>query len=170
MTISGSHTLSIDGIGLGRGITINSGAGLTTINSDLQLSGFSQGITVNSTAGLVINGIVGGTVGLTKVGTGQLTLTATESYTGETLIIGGTLQLGDGIIPGTSIAASDPVTVDGGAELALNLKSGELFGNAIADSGFVTTIASGCCIVYRLRFRHGRPEPDRFRNADFKRE
>jgi autotransporter-associated beta strand protein len=90
LTISGAHTLSIDGIGLGRGITINNGAGPTTINSDLQLSGFSQGITVNSTAGLVINGIVGGTVGLTKVGTGQLTLTAAESYTGETLIIGGT--------------------------------------------------------------------------------
>jgi autotransporter-associated beta strand protein len=143
VTISGPHTLSIDGIGLGRGITINSGAGPTTINSDLQLSGFSQGITVNSTAGLVINGIVGGTVGLTKVGTGQLTLTAAESFTGETLIIGGTLQLGDGLIPGTSIASSAPVTVDGGAALALNLKSGEVFGNAVADNGLVTNIASG---------------------------
>ena len=55
---------------MGSGITINSGAGLTTINSDLQLSGLSEAITVNNTAGLVINGIVGGTIGLTKAGTG----------------------------------------------------------------------------------------------------
>ena len=53
------------------------------------------------------------------------------------------MQLGDGIIPGTSIAASDPVTVDGGAVLALNLKNGEIFGNAVADNGLVTTIATG---------------------------
>ena len=150
VTISGPHTLSIDGIGLGRGITINSGAGLTTINSDLQLSGFSQGITVNSTAGLVINGIVGGTVGLTKVGTGQLTLTAAESYTGETLIIGGTLQLGDGIISGTSIAASDPVTVDGGAVAGIEFKKRR----GLWKCGHRQRPRDGHCIGYKHAFWH----------------
>ena len=44
VTISGPHTLTITGTGVGSGITINSGAGLTTINSNLQLTGLSEGI------------------------------------------------------------------------------------------------------------------------------
>jgi autotransporter-associated beta strand protein len=143
VTISGPNTLSILGSGLTRGITINNGAGLVTINSDLQLGGQSQGITVNNVAGLVINGMVSGTIGLTKAGSGLLTLTAAEGYTGSTLITAGTLQLGDGITAGTSIASSGPVTIDGGAVLALDLKSGETFGNAVTDGGLVTTIAPG---------------------------
>jgi autotransporter-associated beta strand protein len=100
VTISGPHTLSITGTG----ITINSGAGLTTINSDLQLSGLPE-ITVNSTAGLVINGIVGGTIGLTKAGIGQLTLTGANTYTGGTTITTGSLQLGTVVTAGSIIGA-----------------------------------------------------------------
>jgi autotransporter-associated beta strand protein len=94
VTISGPHTLSITGTGVGNGITINSGAGLVTINSNLLLSGLPEIITVNSAAGLVINGIVGGTIGLTKAGTGQLTLSGANTYTGGTTINAGTLQIG----------------------------------------------------------------------------
>jgi outer membrane autotransporter protein len=143
VTISGPHTLSI----VDRGITINSGAGLTTINSNLQLGALSQAITVNNAAGLVINGVVDGTNGLIKAGAGQLMLTAAETYTGATLITAGTLQLGNGITAGSSIALSGPVTVDKGAVLALDLASGETFANAISASGLVATIASGENIV-----------------------
>ena len=143
VTISGAHTISITGAGPTGGITINNGAGLTTINSNLALSGLSQIMTVNNAAGLVINGVVSGTIGLTKSGTGRLTLTAAETYTGNTLVTGGTLQLGDGIVAGTSIASSGAVTVNNGATLALNLVSGETFAKAVTDNGLVTTIASG---------------------------
>ena len=150
VTISGAHTLSISGAGATGGITINNGAGLTTINSALALSGSSQIITVKNAAGLLINGIVSGAIGLTKVGTGRLTLTAAEIYTGSTLITGGILQLGDGIVAGSSIAPSGPVTINNAAALALNLKSGETFGNAVTDNGLVATIASGTNTVSGL--------------------
>ena len=139
VTISGPNTLSI----FFRGITINSGAGLTTINSNLNLANQPQTIAVNNIAGLVINGVVGGTFGLLKDGMGQLTLTGTETYTGGTSIVGGTLQLGDGNTAGTSIATSGTVTIGGGALLAVNLKSEEVYPNATTDNGFVAAIASG---------------------------
>ncbi|HEY0789917.1 MAG TPA: ice-binding family protein, partial [Chthoniobacterales bacterium] len=147
VTISGPHTLAINGAGLTGGITVNNGAGLTTINSALNLSGTSQTLTVNNASGLVINGSVGGTIGLTKAGTGQLILTGAETYTGPTEVSAGTLQVGDGTTTGTAIASSGPVTVDAGATLALDLSTGGLFGNDVSNSGLVTTIASGANAV-----------------------
>jgi autotransporter-associated beta strand protein len=103
VTISGAHTLSIVGAGTTTGITINSGAGLTTINSNLALSGSSQTMAVNNAAGLLINGSVGGTIGLTKTGSGTLTLAGTNTYSGATTINAGTLNVGaTGALGGTS--------------------------------------------------------------------
>jgi autotransporter-associated beta strand protein len=103
VTISGTHTLSIAGTGATTGITINNGAGLTTISSNLTLSGSSQTIAVNNTAGLLITGGVGGTIGLTKTGSGMLTLAGTTTYTGATTINAGTLTAGAaGALGGTS--------------------------------------------------------------------
>lgn len=103
VTISGSHTLSINGSGATTGITINSGAGLATINSDLALSGSSQTVAVHNTAGLLINGSVAGTIGLTKTGSGTLILAGTNTYTGATTINAGTLNAAaPGALGGTS--------------------------------------------------------------------
>jgi fibronectin-binding autotransporter adhesin len=143
VTISGPGTLAIFGAGARRGITINGGAGLTTINSNVELSGLSNLVTVNNLLGLLISGQVSGTVGLTKAGSGQLTLTAAETYTGSTVVQAGTLQLGNGLIAGSSIAAASPISVQNGGTFALNLRDGETFANAVADDGVFTTIASG---------------------------
>jgi autotransporter-associated beta strand protein len=103
VTISGANTLSIVGAGTSTGITINSGAGLTTIDSNLALSGSSQTIAVNNAAGLLINGSVGGTIGLTKTGSGMLTLAGANTYTGTTTINAGTLNArAAGALGGTS--------------------------------------------------------------------
>ncbi len=88
-------TLTITGAaGAGSTVTISSGAGLTTINSDLVLGGLSQGINVSNSAGLVINGAVNGAMGLTKTGSGVLTLNGANTYTGGTNINAGSLAVG----------------------------------------------------------------------------
>jgi autotransporter-associated beta strand protein len=116
VTISGPHILSIVGTGATTGITINSGAGLTTVNSNLVLSGASQTMAVNNTAGLLINGSVSGTIGLTKAGTGMLTLAGTNTYTGTTTVNAGTLNAGAaGALGGTS-----SIVVNAGGTLLLS--------------------------------------------------
>jgi autotransporter-associated beta strand protein len=133
VTISGSHTLSIAGTGATAGITINSGAGLTTINSNLTLSGSSQTIAVNNATGLLINGGVGGTIGLTKTGTGTLTLAGTTTYTGTTTINAGTLNAGAaGALGGTS-----NIVVNASGTLLLS-QSGSATTDRINDSSTMT--------------------------------
>ena len=82
VSIGGANTLTISGSNGTPGITVNSGAGLLTISSNLFLSGSSGTISVNNTAGAVISGSLVGTVGLVKTGTGTLTLTGSNPYPG----------------------------------------------------------------------------------------
>ncbi len=143
VTIGGSNTLTLSSTGLVSGININSGAGLTTISSKLVLGSLSQVVTVNNAAGLLISGAVGGSNGLTKAGTGVLTLTGAETYTGATVVSSGTLQLGNGIAAGTSIALSNSVLVATGSTLAIDLKSSETFGNSVSNNGQLHWIQAG---------------------------
>ncbi len=111
VTISGTNTLTINGTGAASGITINSGAALTTINSNLEFSNSSQAITVNNAAGMVIHGDVSGTNGLTKAGIDTLTLTGANTYTGGTTVNAGTLVVGSArALGGTPGVGNGPVT------------------------------------------------------------
>ena len=112
VTISGLNLLSILGSGVTTGITINNGAGLATINTNLLLGGSSQTVTVNNAAGLVINGVIDGTIGLTKDGGGALTLTATNTYTGLTTVAAGALEI-DGSITGNALVSGGILRGDG---------------------------------------------------------
>lgn len=135
VTIGGTKTLTLSATGPVTGINVNNGAGYTTIGSNLVLGNQSQVVTVNNSAGMLITGRVSGTNGLTKAGTGVLTLVGTETYTGSTVVSGGTLQLGNGIVANTSIATSNSVLVTPGSTLGINLNSVETFGNNVTDNG-----------------------------------
>ncbi|WP_411825574.1 autotransporter domain-containing protein [Luteolibacter sp. AS25] len=147
VTIGGDNTLTISSNGRITGININPGAGLVTIDSDLVLGNLSQVVDVENADGLVINGTIGGSNGLTKTGTGRLTITGDSTYTDATVVSGGTLQIGDGATAGSSIASSDSVLVSNAigemSVLAINLASGEEFGNSVTNNGRVEWIASG---------------------------
>jgi len=143
VTIDGTKTLTISASGLITGININSGAGLVTIGSNLKLGYLSEVITVNNDDGVLITGVISGINGLTKAGTGVLTLTGVETYTGVTLVSEGTLQIGDGNTAGSSIASSTSVIVAPDGILAINLADGEIFGNSVTDNGLIQWIAQG---------------------------
>ncbi len=89
--------------------TVNnlSGVAGTTIDSQISLGGST--LTINETtngtfAGNIINSATGGTFHLTKIGSGTLTLSGTNTYNGNTLVGNGVLDLdgSTGSILGTS--------------------------------------------------------------------
>ena len=147
VTIGGTKTLTLTAAGLEKGITVNSGAGLVTIGSNLVLGNLSQLVTVNNAAGMLISGVISGSNGLTKAGSGVLTLTGTENYTGPTVVAGGTLQIGDGSAVESSIRSSGPIQINSlvgqTSVLAINLRSGESFYNSATNNGQIRWIAAG---------------------------
>ncbi|MDR2837223.1 MAG: autotransporter domain-containing protein [Azonexus sp.] len=80
---------------------------------------------------------------LTKNGFGTLILSADNTYTGNTLINGGTLQIGNGGATGSIDAASD-VVMSNDSALAFNRSDTALIvGNHITGDGKVEQIGSG---------------------------
>jgi autotransporter-associated beta strand protein len=90
-----------------------------------------------SFAGVITdNGGTGGTVALTKIGTGTLTLTGANTYTGATTINAGTLAIGTG----GSLAAGSAVAVNNGGTLA---GTGTVNGTVSVASGGALAPGSG---------------------------
>ena len=149
-TISGAGGLSVSG---GTQIIsgLNSYTGGTIITSGtLQLgNGGTAGSIVGGisdmgtlafdySAPTLFNGTITGLGQVNQAGVGTTILTATNSYTGGTIVSVGTLQIGNG---GTAGAIAGGV-VDN-ATLAFDHSDSVIFGGVISGSGAVTQIGSG---------------------------
>lgn len=131
---AGAFTLSGNSITLTGNIT-NSSTSLQTINLDLILNVATE--TINTASGdIIIGGNIsetGGTRALTKSGTGSLTLSGANTYTGTTTVSGGTLTLSGG----SAIADTGAVAVSGGAS-TLNVATSETVGAVTLTTGTIT--------------------------------
>ncbi|MES2661352.1 MAG: autotransporter-associated beta strand repeat-containing protein [Verrucomicrobiota bacterium] len=123
------------------------GNNLTAANT-LTLAGTSPTVTVNALGddmAAIINAAVAGTNGLTKAGSGTLTLAENNTYSGGTIINAGTLQVGNGINTG-SLGSGNLVN---NANFALNYGYGALFNLPINTIGAGTThVISGDLRMY----------------------
>ncbi len=119
------------GSGSADGYTLHtfSTTGTTTASSALDLSG----VNMNSRLGATLTGAISGTGGLTYAGPGTLTLAAANTYTGPTVIRGGTLAVG----AGGSIAQSGTTLVVGG-NLAGDSTANGLSGALVINGGNVS--------------------------------
>ncbi|HEY2762017.1 MAG TPA: autotransporter-associated beta strand repeat-containing protein, partial [Pirellulales bacterium] len=108
--IGGSNTLTVN-----NGITIDSGAGTTTISSNVKL-GLEQTWTNNSTNKMTVSGAVSGnsTSALNVSGSGRIRLTGNNTYTGGTTLTSGTLEVGSnhGLGPDGSNVAQNGGTIE----------------------------------------------------------
>jgi fibronectin-binding autotransporter adhesin len=163
-TYTGSTTISAGTLQAGSASALSQNSEFT-VNSILDLHGFSSTIGSLSGTGIVSNNgatAAALTVGndnasttfggvlqngtsalqLTKSGTGTLTLTGNNTYTGGTTISAGTLQLGNG---GTSGSITGNV-IDNGV-LSFDRSDSVTFAGTISGTGSVTQIGTGTTIL-----------------------
>jgi fibronectin-binding autotransporter adhesin len=96
---AGTFTVTLNDVGIvTNGIIFNSGSTYTLAQNgtdSLTLGGTTPTITVNA-ASANISAVLTGTAGMTMAGTGTLTLSGSNSYTGNTVVPSGTLQVNSG--------------------------------------------------------------------------
>ena len=118
------------------GASANSDAGTLTLSGGV--SGNARPLTVDGGGDTVISAPIATTSGsLTKEGTGILTLSAVNTYTGATIVNAGTLRVG----VTDSVGASSALTVAVGATFDLNGYSDTV--GSLAGAGDVTSSVAG---------------------------
>jgi outer membrane autotransporter protein len=148
-----SGAITLTGTTTGIGLLDQTAAGV------FDLAGFDTSIGVLAGAGRIIlgsgslttgtddvaslfSGVISGSGGLTKAGSGRLVLTGANTYGGGTTISGGTLQLGNGEASGSIIG---PV-VNNGA-LVVNRSDAYTFGGVISGNGLFVQNGTGTTIL-----------------------
>ena len=121
VTVAGGATLAIN---LVTGGTFGSNVANTgTINAIFNGNGTNT-----------VSGIISGAGVFNQQGTGTTIVTGANTYTGQTTVNFGTLQIGDGVALGTSIATSGTVVVNNASTLAIKLP--DQVANGLANGTF----------------------------------
>lgn len=151
-TVFSNATLTLDTIGIipSKNFVLTNGgtlkcSGTNTLNSPLTLAGAANNtISVGSGAQFTITSAIGGGGGFSKNGSGTLFLTASNTYSGRTVVSGGTLALYGGGSNG-AIDFSTNINVNSGATLDVSGRSDKTLTVASAQtlSGGVGTNGTG---------------------------
>ncbi len=141
----------ITSLGANNGVSTNASLGIAgSGNATFDLRGFNQALNDLSSSAtytaLITNsaanpstltltptsstfgGIIGGNINLVINGTGSVNLTATNTYTGNTTVNGGTLEFGN-----AQFATNSTVTIASGATLQLDAATTNLVGSLVID-------------------------------------
>ena len=128
-------------------IVLNGGMLQATANFTLNVNrgislGTSNGtFSVDPSITLNYAGVIAGTGGMSKSGSGTLALTGANTYSGSTNVTAGTLQIGAGSTAG-SINGSSAVNISSGATFLINRSDNVTLANAISGSGNLSTVGS----------------------------
>ena len=132
----GGGTLTLGGVNTYTGnTTISNGTILVSGSGQLGGGTYAGNVTnygtfnYSSSAGQTLSGIVSGTGALVQNGSGQLTLSGANTYTGNTTVNAGTLEIAN-----ADIATNSTVTVAGGAFLQLDFSTTNLVKTLVLGS------------------------------------
>ncbi len=130
---TGAGAITVYGTQTVTGLTV-SAAGYSLSGGQINLGSATTGFAINND--ISISSVIGGTNALTKTGTGNLTLSGSNSYTGNTTISAGRVILGSGSALGTTAGST---TVSNGAALNVNgqtiSENLTLSGSGVSSSG-----------------------------------
>jgi autotransporter-associated beta strand protein len=153
-TTIGGGTLSLANLGAlagGGNITFAGGTLQYSSNNNQDYSANiagSTGLIAIDTNGVNItfaSGLAGSNRGgLNKIGSGVLTLAASNGYTGTTTITGGTLQVGNG---GSGASIGGTSAVINNASLVFNHADAVVFNPIVSGSGSLTQTGSGILVL-----------------------
>jgi autotransporter-associated beta strand protein len=153
LTVQSNGAVTLGGVNTYTGNTaISNGASLTLTNAGLLGSGSYAGLITNNgtltmgqSGSQTLSGVISGAGSITQSGGGVTVLTTNNTYTGGTLISGGTLQIGNGIGT-TGSTALGTGTVTDNANLFINFAgsapSTTTITNVINGTGTVTLVNS----------------------------
>src|SRR6185503_14227844 len=153
---SASFTLGGNSITLGSDIADNMPLVPQTINLPLSLNA-TRGVSVTADGSLTLGGIISGTAGsgITKTGSGLLTLNAANTFNGRVTINNGTLSIAsDGHLGAVPAApTSGNIVINGGAlrstaNLTLNANRGMALGDSSPSGAGTLTVSSGTTLTY----------------------
>lgn len=153
-TLQIAKTVADGGMGTNSSVTVNSGGTLQFAGGVNQTIGSLAGAGTVDSSGASMTLTTGGantsttfsgtitdtanSLSLTKVGTGNLTLSGSNTYSGTTTISGGTLTMQNANALGNSGAATSTV-VNGGATLAIDLAGTNTIANETLTLGNTTS-------------------------------
>lgn len=135
---SGTATFDLNGFSHGLASLSTSGSGGfavidTTATSGIATLTVGSGNLTETFAGRLQNSVAGGSLGVTKSGTGTLTLSGSGSAIGGPLVVsGGRLVIDPGATGGFSAGGKLQLAAGGGASAALEIRSGS---NSLTSTG-----------------------------------
>lgn len=152
--LSGANTFA-GPITLAAAASIGNSSGLTTdtlnLTNTLNNGGFSLTLT-NGSAPISVSGVISGSGGLIKDGSGTATLKNNNTYSGSTNVSAGTLRI-DGTVG--DIAGSSGVILSQGATFDLGRTNTYSFGKVISGAGNVIKSAQGSTTLMAVNTYNG---------------
>ena len=130
-TYTGTTTVSAGTLQLGNGTSSGSVAGNISDNSTLAWM---------PAGSLTYGGVISGYGSVSQSSSGTLVLTGTNTYTGQTTVSSGTLQLGNGTLNG-SVAGN--ISTSSGSNVVYQPYSSVTYSGVISGSGSMTMSGSG---------------------------
>lgn len=151
-----ANDLAISGTGNNKTLQLQSGAASAVYSGNVTISETTPGnfdVSAFASGTLTISGIIGGAgaAGVSKVNAGTVVLSGANTYTGDTVVNEGTLQLGDGSTFG-SLTTSSAISIASGATFSVNrsdtaTQGVDFSGAAIIGAGGFRQSGSGTTIL-----------------------
>lgn len=122
----GARVISVSST-IGGNFSIGGSSGLT-LSGAMSLGSSTRTVTVNNTADTTFSGVLSGSGGFTKSGTGLLILSQANTFSGATTVSGGTLS----IAAQNALASTASLTLSSGGTLLLDAATGSRVNDSAA--------------------------------------